>query len=305
MTKGSTTRRPRGSCFFGCFGCSDDYIEPLDEVNPESPRRRRWFSKLKFSFKKSDVKTVPVEISKGPRKPRLEDAPVKSSSTWEIQVVEEDVSLTKHGVIMVKEKQNLHGRSQPTPVANTAHDAGLKSDEQNTNSKKITDSIKGSCPSRRKETKAASAAGLDSPKKKNVTITQPNASSTLKPRPKVKKQPPSPTAVRGVEGGFMYKKTPSSGEFDSIVGMSVILVTLLIMVLWGKLCAILCTSAWFFVAPRLGGPEGHSAIAMAEKRRLESGDDVDLESVEYKKKVVMEGLLKRNHRNIVGRSTRL
>ncbi|GJV18408.1 hypothetical protein Tco_1367428 [Tanacetum coccineum] len=203
MTKGSTTRRPRGSCFFGCFGCSDDYIEPLDEVNPESPRRRRWFSKLKFSFKKSDVKTVPVEISKGPRKSLMGG--------------------------------RCHLTIQPTPVANTAHDAGLKSDEQNTNSKKITDSIKGSCPSRRKETKAASAAGLDSPKKKNVTITQPNASSTLKPRPKVKKQP----------------------------------------------------------------------LTMAEKRRLESGDDVDLESIEYKKKVVMEGLLKRNHRNIVGRSTRL
>nr|GEZ06195.1 hypothetical protein CTI12_AA356920 [Tanacetum cinerariifolium] len=180
------------------------------------------------------------------------------------QVVEEDASLTKNGVIMVKEKQNLQGRNQATSVAgsNTPPDTGLKSDEQNTNSKK------------------------------------------LKQKPPVKKGPLSPTAVRGVEGGFMHTKTPSSGEFDSIVGMSIILVTLLIMVLWGKLCAILCTSAWFFVAPRLGGPEGHSAIAMAEKRRLESSDDVDLESVEYKKKVVMEGLLKRNHRNIVGRSTR-
>ncbi|PWA85544.1 hypothetical protein CTI12_AA147860 [Artemisia annua] len=299
MTKGSSTRR-RGSCFFSCFGYSGDYIEPLDEVNPESPRRRRWFSKLKFSFKKSDVKTVPVELSKGPRKSGLDDAHVKSCSTWEIQVVEEDdAALTKKGVSMVKEKHNPQGRSQPTPVAgsNTAPDTGLKSDEQNTNSKKFIDSIKVSCPSRRKETKAASAR-VDSPKKKNVTITQPNASSTLKPRPKVKKRPLSPTAVRGVEGGFMHKKTPSSGEFDSIVGMSIILVTLLIMVLWGKLCAILCTSAWFFVAPRLGGPEGHSAIAMAEKRRLESGDDMETESVEYKKKVVMEGLLKRNHRNI-------
>ncbi|GJV18407.1 hypothetical protein Tco_1367427 [Tanacetum coccineum] len=127
MNKGSTTRRPRGSCFFGCFGYSGDYIEPLDEVNPESPRRRRWYSKLKFSFKKSDVKTVPVEISKGPRKSsRLEDdAPVKSSSTWEIQVVEEDVSLTKHGVIMVKEKQNLHGRSQRKKGNQSASAEGL------------------------------------------------------------------------------------------------------------------------------------------------------------------------------------
>ncbi|KAJ6907892.1 hypothetical protein NC651_018359 [Populus alba x Populus x berolinensis] len=34
-------------------------------------------------------------------------------------------------------------------------------------------------------------------------------------------------------------------------GMSVIIMTLVLMLVWGKLCAILCTSAWFYFVPRL------------------------------------------------------
>ncbi|KAK9048160.1 hypothetical protein SSX86_032878 [Deinandra increscens subsp. villosa] len=102
----------------------------------------------------------------------------------------------------------------------------------------------------------------------------------------------------GVDGGVRTKtQRPAGGEFDfdSRIGMSVILVILFMVVLWGKLFAILCTSAWLFIAPRLVAAGGHSGDKL--KLPPESGDNLDLESVEYKKKVVLEGFLQRNYRN--------
>ncbi|MED6217455.1 hypothetical protein PIB30_017897 [Stylosanthes scabra] len=73
-----------------------------------------------------------------------------------------------------------------------------------------------------------------------------------------------------------------------VVGMSIITVTLVIMVCWGRLCAILCTSAWLYYIPRFNT----STTASQNDDHVDL--DFDLDSEEYKKKVIMDGILHRN-----------
>lgn len=80
----------------------------------------------------------------------------------------------------------------------------------------------------------------------------------------------------------------SEGRLDPIVGMSVIMVTLIIMLLWGRLCAILCTSAWFYFIPMLKNAIGSDIGIDSNSKTL------DMNSEEYKKRVVLEGFLRRN-----------
>ncbi|MBA0877174.1 hypothetical protein Goshw_019892 [Gossypium schwendimanii] len=84
------------------------------------------------------------------------------------------------------------------------------------------------------------------------------------------------------------------------LGMSVIVVTLIIMLVWGRLCAILCTSAWLYFCPRFrtrvngnGSSSGGGGGGVESTQNL---NDSYLNSKEYKKKVVLEGLLHRNNR---------
>ncbi|KAL0736314.1 hypothetical protein Bca4012_012524 [Brassica carinata] len=83
-------------------------------------------------------------------------------------------------------------------------------------------------------------------------------------------------------------------KFDPVIGISVIVLTLVIMLVWGRVCAILCTSAWCYFLPRL-----RDAAALAKRKG--SGSDgsayvPDLNSESYKRKVVMDGFLGRQNR---------
>lgn len=83
-------------------------------------------------------------------------------------------------------------------------------------------------------------------------------------------------------------------KFDPVIGISVIVLTLVIMLVWGRLCAILCTSAWCYFLPRL-----RDAAALAKRKRSGSDGSVcapDLNSESYKRKVVMDGFLGRQNR---------
>lgn len=71
-------------------------------------------------------------------------------------------------------------------------------------------------------------------------------------------------------------------KFDPVMGMSIILITLIIMLFWGRLCAILCTSAWLYFYPLLRKQDINTKAKLS-----------NLNSEKYKKKVVMEGLLER------------
>ncbi|XP_010491449.1 PREDICTED: uncharacterized protein At5g23160-like [Camelina sativa] len=83
-------------------------------------------------------------------------------------------------------------------------------------------------------------------------------------------------------------------KFDPVIGISVIILTLMIMLVWGRLCAILCTSAWCYVLPRV-----RDAAALAKRKRNGSDGSAfvsDLNSESYKRKVVLDGFLGRPNR---------
>ncbi|XP_057774002.1 uncharacterized protein LOC130993210 [Salvia miltiorrhiza] len=86
-------------------------------------------------------------------------------------------------------------------------------------------------------------------------------------------------------------KTVVVGEFDSTVGAVIISVTLVVMIIWGKVWAILCMAAWFYFIPRFRAKMDES---YAIKFKSGESDAVDFDSWEYKKRVVLQGLLHRN-----------
>ncbi|KAM1326404.1 hypothetical protein EV1_010886 [Malus domestica] len=96
-------------------------------------------------------------------------------------------------------------------------------------------------------------------------------------------------------------------NLDPLIGMSIILVTLIIMLIWGRLCAILCTSAWFYLLPGLRSAAGATTTAADgsgyphhnSSSNVNTPRAMDMNSEECKKKVVLEGFLERNHRNII------
>lgn len=74
------------------------------------------------------------------------------------------------------------------------------------------------------------------------------------------------------------------GSYNSNIGLCLLLISFLVLVFWGKICAILCTSTWLFFVPRLCNDNNSS----------QNGVEL-LDSDEYKKRIIMEGLLQRNH----------
>ena len=74
-------------------------------------------------------------------------------------------------------------------------------------------------------------------------------------------------------------------------GTSIIIMTLVLLLVWGKLCAILCTSAWFYFVPRLRISEDSVSNGLISAESF-------YDSEEYKKKVVMDGFLERSRRSI-------
>lgn len=147
--------------------------------------------------------------------------------------------------------------------------------------------------SRKKETKKTRSISKSSspPENINTVITRVDLTS-LPPEKKVK------LATR--ENGtniVSHENKESRGALDSnsVIGLSVIVVILVLMLFLGKMYAILCTSAWFYMIPRL-------RTAVDSNVTVNKGLDSnmpDFNSDEHKKRVVLEGLLQRNQRNVI------
>ncbi|WZZ37107.1 hypothetical protein YC2023_020508 [Brassica napus] len=87
-------------------------------------------------------------------------------------------------------------------------------------------------------------------------------------------------------------KREKSSRVDPVIGISIIVLTLMIMLMWGRLCAVLCTCTWCYFLPRL------------KRKRIGGGkaegkDDSDLNSAAYKKKIVLDGFLVRRQRRVL------
>lgn len=125
-------------------------------------------------------------------------------------------------------------------------------------------------------------------------------SAAISPSASPKRQRRAATPSSARKTWFMSNEwtMTSANKLDPLVGMTVIMVTLIIMLLWGRLCAILCTAAWFYLIPRLTNTNSSSTAGNTFPHPHPRVDDFDFNSDEYKKKVVLEGFLERNnHRN--------
>ncbi|XWS51993.1 hypothetical protein CRYUN_Cryun11dG0029400 [Craigia yunnanensis] len=74
------------------------------------------------------------------------------------------------------------------------------------------------------------------------------------------------------------------------VGICSFVISLFVLVIWGKVCAIFCTSTWLFFGYQW------STIKLVPSENITVDrhfPEIDTEL--YKKKVIMEGLLERNH----------
>ncbi|KAI4333752.1 hypothetical protein L6164_018521 [Bauhinia variegata] len=76
----------------------------------------------------------------------------------------------------------------------------------------------------------------------------------------------------------------AQGRSDNSKGLLLLMFSLLVLTLCGKFCAILCTSIWLLVVPRRSSQSNQPAGFPESK----------LDSVQYRKKIIMEGLLDRN-----------
>ncbi|GFP92566.1 uncharacterized protein at5g23160 [Phtheirospermum japonicum] len=100
-----------------------------------------------------------------------------------------------------------------------------------------------------------------------------------------------PTAGGGGSGEKSEKggQSINPGQLDPMVGAIIMMVTLIVMLIWGKICAIICTAAWFYIIPRFKANNDFLNI-----NKLKNGSEhIDVDSWENKKKVVFEGFLER------------
>ncbi|WOH09962.1 hypothetical protein DCAR_0729423 [Daucus carota subsp. sativus] len=94
------------------------------------------------------------------------------------------------------------------------------------------------------------------------------------------------------------KNVKSRKCLNTNIGLSLIALSLLVLVVWGKICAILCTSTWLLLLSASFKKRG------AVKKSSDQLGREDVDSEEYKKRVIMEGLLDRNRGGISSSSSR-
>ncbi|MQM08227.1 hypothetical protein Taro_041077 [Colocasia esculenta] len=150
-------------------------------------------------------------------------------------------------------------------------------------------------PSRKCRTSAAPAAGG----------TLPPSSPAAPPPQYSKTSPPHAAAAASRLGGVRSQKnTPKleprpslpAGRNDQLLGLSVMAVVLVMMVLFGRATAVFFTCLWLYCLPRVRTTMAEITDGGGSK----SAAGIDLDSGEYKKKVVLEGLLQRDTRRMPG-----
>ncbi|KAK3027807.1 hypothetical protein RJ639_041975 [Escallonia herrerae] len=291
---------PRSSCFLCCFGYSGQVSAkklPHDMAKSDTRRKPRWLSWSRSRMKKYAVKTVPVDAT----------VAESISQSGDLKSVKRGSSKSQAPATAIILGQNpAASQAHNTKVAKKRYENEQDTDPESPESLVPSDAVADDTwqkrlPCWKKSTKRAGASHPGSPE------TQPHSSKTKTsslsysasfPAPKQMNPPPPAGVDSKVCQVNKHKENDTfAGKVDPLVGMSIIMVTLVIMMLWGKLCAILCTSAWFFCVPHLKTAMKPSNIIV--KNALNSGRP-DLDSAEYKKRVVLEGLLDRNHRHVAG-----
>ncbi|OIT29032.1 PREDICTED: uncharacterized protein LOC109211903 [Nicotiana attenuata] len=296
MEVSSKERKFRKACFLGCFGfsinkkkLSSDYVKSAG-----SKKRRKSFLLIsKFVGKQSAAaETIPVDISeKFNRSREIHDvvlpekkASVKTPATTDQVPVNCQTNIP----------EKVNNKKDDNKTQDNIHRKNKSVDQLFDNAQEHS-----TCPSEFSRSATISSAHnlshFNSLKYKHDI----KLSHSVSLPPSKRKKPPAATTngeVNDEKSSQRHDQEINNSYFDSIIGMSILMVTLLIMLFWGKLCAIICTSAWFYFLPRFR-PKNEAIVA---GRNGGVAGDVDVNSDEYKKKVVLEGFLERNHRSGVG-----
>ncbi|GKV15833.1 hypothetical protein SLEP1_g26582 [Rubroshorea leprosula] len=90
-----------------------------------------------------------------------------------------------------------------------------------------------------------------------------------------------------VSANGVVARENGKGYLGPNAGLSLLLMSLLIMIFWGKVCAIFCTSTWLFLMPRW-------SIKPSRSEKMVELPVPEIDSDLYRKKVIMRGLLERN-----------
>ncbi|XVF01782.1 hypothetical protein REPUB_Repub04eG0118900 [Reevesia pubescens] len=271
---------PRSSSFLGCFGFSRKK-KPIKTSSKHKTPLLSW-PMFRLSLRKSHTKTVPVdntEKAEADSKTHTSKL-IKKKSDRKLSSKPQSQSPSNHKPSRQNSKadQQLPSSNQAARERPTETRLQLQGPEQNIilGNRKLLD------PTRT----GSSLPGSPNVKPKTQTKLSHTMSSPILEGNQRVRNP-------RIHARIKRKNNEVVEKFDPLMGMSIIMVTLIIMLLWGRLCAIFCTSAWFYFCPRF-----RTSINNNESmdKSTANSNDLDLNSEEYKKKVVLEGLLERNHR---------
>ncbi|KAI3966337.1 hypothetical protein MKW92_027029 [Papaver armeniacum] len=91
------------------------------------------------------------------------------------------------------------------------------------------------------------------------------------------------------------KSSSSSSNFYYICGLCLLLFSLSVLIFCGKVCAILCTSTWFYFVSTTTRPHVEEFSGNKSSSSTLEMEEDDVQSKLEKKKVIMEGFLGRNN----------
>ncbi|WOH07482.1 hypothetical protein DCAR_0726912 [Daucus carota subsp. sativus] len=284
-----------------CFGCSRraskknmSHDSEEDSVKTGSLTKKKKKNSMtswpRLWTKKSDAKTVPVDVSvSGSLDPvsksheiEVERKNIGSSKKYRLPIGVNALSNYKKRLGTVKEI--ILERREINSLNSLAKDE--KNDKKKSSRKK--EPTKKTRPS-----KSSSPPENINPGSVTASTARVAQTSALPPQKKAKLT----TRQKSNDNIVNHEKDSNEAtNSNSMIGLSVIIVILLLMLFLGKLSAILCTSAWFYMIPRLRAAVDSNVTV---DNVLEYSTVPDLNSDEHKKKVVLEGLLQRNQRNII------
>ncbi|GLT87076.1 hypothetical protein SLE2022_051770 [Rubroshorea leprosula] len=274
---------PQGGCFPGCFGFSR---ETVSGQNTASEKKARCCFRSSYDANKSAINTMPVNTAGETEIDKIKNA--SRSKKWQRKSDGQLSSNHDQSLITANQKLQTQSERDQAPVKKPDERKNihgqhiiLENGEKSLDSSEVPprDNKYQRRLCRKMKSAVIRTSQPDSPPPDVIRSKGKLSHSVSLPSPAPRKWfgPTTLSEVISKElGGGNNEK------FDPVMGMSIILVTLIIMLFWGRLCAILCTSAWLYFYPRL---RKHDIDTKAKFSNLNSE--------EYKKKVVMEGLLER------------
>ncbi|PKA48088.1 Uncharacterized protein AXF42_Ash015851 [Apostasia shenzhenica] len=159
-------------------------------------------------------------------------------------------------------------------------------------------------PRPEREASAAASVHISTESEQHRLPQLPPNNDARTPRPPIVNQPKVTAGKRGPRrrpGSPQLDRFPVTGpaepplseKLDPEAGLAVLGVTVTVMVFFGRAAAVFCLIACLYLASLVRLPP---ATKERGERQKSSAVEVDVESEEYKKRVVMEGLLGRNNR---------